>query len=83
MFITCSASSPGSAEPLTAITRSELVSQRAMTSGPSSRIRVSITGTTISALGRQRAIAASVASGSKRRWSTSVEDSARPSVKCA
>ena len=38
-------------------------------------------GTTTSALGRQVAIAASVASGSKRRCSTSVEDSASPIVK--
>ncbi len=54
-----------------------------MTSGPSSRMRWSITGTTARLVHACIAVALSVSSGSNLRRSTSVEDSARPSVKCA
>jgi len=54
-----------------------------MTSGPSSSIRVSITGTTISALGRQRSDRGERRLRVERRWSTSVDESAKPSVKWA
>ena len=77
--------SPGSAEPLAAMTRSDrqVVAASSVSAG-SSRIRCSITGTTIerrrTRAGRSRA---SVSSGSKRRLQHERRRSAMPSVKCA
>ena len=70
------ASGPGSAEPLTAITRSDEVSSRRRWSASASSIRCSMTGTTTSASACCSETARTVSRGSKRRRSTIVEDSA-------
>ena len=77
------ASSPGSALPLAAITRRALRSYLSIVSGASSRMRWSMTGTTTSAVHSCWAVALSVSSGSNLRRRTSVEPRPMPSVKCA
>ncbi len=77
------ASSPGSAEPLAAMTRSEPRSWCAIDFAPSSSIRWSMTGTTTSAVAPCSSIACRVSCASKRRRRTSVEPSAIASTRCA
>src|SRR5438045_2692654 len=73
------ARSGGSAEPLTATTRSDEVSYASSTS----RRRRSITGTATSAVAPEDDTAASVPAASNDPVSTNVEPSATPSNQCA
>ena len=76
-------SSAPKAEPPTKMIRSDEVSYCLTLSSPSSRMRWSITGTTISASARLRSRLSNVCSGSKRRRTTRVEPSASPSARWA
>ncbi len=67
------ASSPGSAEPDNAVTRSEERSREASVSSGSRRIRCTITGTAASTSARCSCTARAVRSGSKRRCRTIVD----------
>src|ERR671931_252766 len=74
--MTFSASSPGRALPLAAITRSAPRSYLSIVSSGSSRMRWSITGTTMSAVHSCCAVALRQSSGSNLRRRTSVEQRA-------
>ena len=78
-----SARSPSRAEPLTATTSSDERSWRARTSAGTCTSRCTMTGTATSTRTPCASIAARVASASKVRCSTSVDDSSEPSARCA